>query len=98
MALNQNDDIDFIRLHLKEMSETNKRLQRYKNALEQQQQEFFLELQTYDEEIYEKSQQNKETTLISKTKMIEIKAYTANELFRAKRRTDSLYSEFSQVK
>ena len=35
MAMNQNDDIDFIRLHFKEMSETNLRLKRYRNALEE---------------------------------------------------------------
>ena len=36
MAINQNDDVDFIRSRLKEMLETNMRLKRYKNALEEQ--------------------------------------------------------------
>ena len=35
---------------------------------------------------------------LSGTKLAEIRAYTANEIFKARKKTDSLYSEFSQVK
>lgn len=54
-------------------------------------------MQLFPEEI-EDVMKPYQSQLISTTKMAEIKSYTANEVFRVRKRTDALYEEFDKVR
>ena len=76
------------------MNETNRRLQKYKDSLERQQQESFEQFVNFD---YTENRKYKQH-LIQESKLIEIRSFTATELFKARSKTNRLFEEFAQIK
>lgn len=84
---------------LDRLREENRRLQKYLRALEVEKETHFAEFVNVgagidDEQIVG----GLSLEVISEALLAEVRAYTANELFKIRKKTESLYSEFAKVK
>lgn len=88
------EDVSIVTEALGKMSATNNRLQTYLCQLERQKEQIF------EDFMYFQDSDSRGVTplIIQQSELIEIRSYTATELFKVRSKTNRLYDEFAKVK